>query len=151
MLTVGSSAPDFALRDQNLEIMTRGDLAGRKSLIVFIPNPFTSVCEAELCTIRDGLSALNDLEANVVAVTCNTPFVNRRWSDENSFGFPVLSDFWPHGEVSRAYGTFNEKFGIPNRHTMVLDGAGVVREIIRSESIAEGREFDLYTKALASI
>lgn len=151
MLALGSPAPDFSLRDQNLKVVARKDLGGHKSLIVFIPNPFTSVCGAELCAIRDGLTALNDLDANVVAITCSTPFVNRRWSEENAFGFRVLSDFWPHGEAARAYGAFNERFGVPNRHSIVLDANGIVREVIKSDSIAEGREFDLYTEALARL
>ncbi len=151
MLAVGSPAPDFSLRDQNLEAVTLDDLRGHKSLLVFIPNPFTTVCEAELCAIRDGLSSLNNLDATVAAITCTTPFVNRRWSDDNSFGFRVLSDFWPHGEMSRAYGAFNARFGIPNRHSIVLDAEGIVREVVTSEHIYEAREFDLYTEALARL
>jgi peroxiredoxin len=150
-IEIGAPAPQFALRDQHLEVVTRDDLAGRAALVVFIPNPFTSVCEAELCSIRDGLAALNDLDAEVVAVTCNTPFVNKRWSDDNGFTFRVLSDFWPHGEVSKAFGAFNERFGIPNRHTYVLDAEGTVRDIITSESLGEAREFDRYVASLSSI
>jgi peroxiredoxin len=151
MLTPGSPAPDFALRDQNLQVVTLDSLKGHKTILVFIPNPFTAVCEAELCAIRDGLDVLSDLDAHAVAITCNTPFVNHRWAEDNSFGFPVLSDFWPHGEASRAYGTFNERFGIPNRHTFILDAGGTVRNVIKSDDLAIGREFDLYREALVTI
>ena len=151
MTEIGDHAPDFALRDDSLELVRLADLLGHKSLVVFIPSPFTSICEAELCTIRDSRADLNGLDAQVVAITCNTAFSNRHWSEENDFGFRVLSDFWPHGETSRAYGAFNERFGIPNRHTFVLDADGIVRDAIKADGFSVGREFDLYTEALSAI
>lgn len=149
--TIGSRAPDFELRNIDGETVSLEDLKGRKSLIVFIPFPFTGTCEGELCTIRDRLSELNDLDANVVAITTDTPFSNRAWSEQNGFGFPVLSDFWPHGEVTDAYGTFDPKAGAANRSSYVLDADGIVREIIATESRKFARDYDEYVAALAAI
>ena len=126
-------------------------LKGRKTLIVFIPFPFTGTCEAELCTIRDHLSDLNDLDANVVAITTDTSFSNAEWSKKNQFGFPVLSDFWPHGAVTEAYGTFDPRVGAANRSTYVLDENGIVRDIVATESRKFAREYDDYVKALERI
>ncbi|MDX1450127.1 MAG: redoxin domain-containing protein, partial [Acidimicrobiia bacterium] len=55
MLDVGTKAPDFSLPNQHREAVTLDDLKGSKSLVVFIPFPFTGTCEAELCMIRDHL------------------------------------------------------------------------------------------------
>jgi len=63
----------------------------------------------------------------------------------------VLSDFWPHGEVSQAYGAFNEATGSANRWTFVLDAEGVVREIIATDSLGVIREYDAYVEALGKI
>jgi peroxiredoxin (alkyl hydroperoxide reductase subunit C) len=76
---------------------------------------------------------------------------NAKWSEINGFGFPVLSDFWPHGETVKRYGVFNEKLGCANRATFVLDADGVVREIVATDSLGTPREFDAYTEALARI
>jgi peroxiredoxin len=149
--TVGAPAPAFTLKDTGKNEVSLGDFKGRKTLLVFIPFPFTGTCEFELCTIRDNLSHLGDLDANVVAISCDTLHANRVWSEQQGFGVPLLSDFWPHGEVCRAYGAFNETTGSANRMTFVLDEDGVVKEIIDSGSLGVAREFDRYTEALAAV
>jgi peroxiredoxin len=148
---IGTPAPDFELRNIDGETVSLSDLKGRKSLIVFIPFPFTGNCEGELCALRDHLAELNDIDANVVAITTDTVFSNKEWSAKNDFGFPVLSDFWPHGAVTEAYGTFDPKVGAANRSTYVLDADGVVRAIVATESRKFVREYDDYVAALQAI
>lgn len=149
--TIGQPAPRFTLPDQNGEPAPLVDLAGSKTLVVFIPFPFTSICDGEVCAIRDDLVDLSDLEARVVVVTCHAPPTNARWADEHGFDFPVVSDFWPHGEVSREYATFNEKMGVANRTTFVIDADGIIRQIIASGSLGTAREHDEYAEALAAL
>ena len=148
---IGSPAPAFSLLDQSKNPVSSDSLMGQKGLVVFIPFPFTGNCEAELCMIRDQRAALNDLDANVIAISCDTPFANGAWSKQNGFDFPLLSDFWPHGAVTQAYGAFNEMTGSANRVTFVLDAEGIVREVIKTESLGVVREFEEYTRALAAI
>ena len=150
-VAVGDRAPNFELFDQDANEVSRASLEGRKSLVVFIPFPFSGICEAELCSIRDNLARLNGMDANVVAITCDTRFVHKKWATEQGFEFPLLSDFWPHGETARAYGSFNEGKGVANRMTYVLDEAGVVREIIDSGSLGVAREMDAYLEALGKL
>ena len=83
-------------------------------------------------------------------ITTHAVPTNHRWAEENGFRFPVLSDYWPHGEVARAYGTFSERGGVAYRSTFVLDAAGVVRDVVRTESMGIAREFEAYTAALAA-
>jgi len=148
---IGSAAPAFELRGTDKNLVSSDSLKGHKSLIVFIPFPFTGNCEAELCMIRDERARLVELDANVVAITCDTVPANGAWAAQNGFDFPLLSDFWPHGDVAKAYGAFNELTGSANRFTFVLDAGGVVRDIINTESLGVTREFELYTQALAAI
>jgi peroxiredoxin len=150
-ITVGDRAPDFELFDQDANEVSRASLEGRKSLVVFIPFPFSGICEAELCSIRDNLARLNGMDANVVAISCDTRFVHKKWATDQGFEFPLLSDFWPHGETARAYGSFNEAKGVANRMTYVLDDAGVVREVIDSGSLGVAREMDAYVEALGKL
>ncbi len=150
-LAAGTPAPEFTLLDQERAPVSSDDLKGRKSLIVFIPFPFTGTCEGELCLLRDRLAELNDLDANVVAITCDTVPSNKQWSDQNGFGFRVLSDYWPHGDVSRAFDTFNDKLGVANRTTYVLDAGGVIRAVVASDAMGTPREYDAYVAALNAI
>ena len=148
---VGSTPKSFSLLDQNRNPVTLDDLKGKKTLIVFIPFPFTGICDTEVCAIRDQLAALNDLDANVVVITCHAVQTAKKWSDENGFTFPVLSDFWPHGVVSTRFGAFNWDLGVANRMSFILDAEGVVRTIIDSGSLGKPREFEAYAAALGEI
>ncbi len=151
MLSVGDPAPAFTLPDTSGNPLSLTDLTGAKRLVVFIPFPFTGTCDAEACALRDNLAQLSELAADVVVITCHAKAVNKKWADENGFEFPVLSDFWPHGNVARAYGAFNEDVGAANRNSYVIDEDGVVREIIATESLGIAREFDAYLEALAKL
>jgi len=148
-VAVGDIAPGFELRDQDKNLVSLESLKGSKTLLVFIPFPFTGICDDETCAIRDQLAALNALDANVVIITVHGVPVAKKWATENGFEFPVLSDYWPHGVTAQAYGAFNEATGSANRYTFVLDTDGVVREIINTDSLGTPREFDAYTEALA--
>jgi peroxiredoxin len=150
-IAIGQDAPPFELFDQDRNALSLETLRGSSSLIVFIPFPFTGRCEGELCAIRDRYSELESVAANVVAITCDTLPANKAWSDANSFAFPVLSDFWPHGDVSRSYGVFNEAFGCADRVTFVLNADAVVTDVVASEGLGFSREFDSYATALRAL
>jgi peroxiredoxin (alkyl hydroperoxide reductase subunit C) len=150
-LDIGTKAPDFTLYDQNKEAVSLSALAGHKSLIVFIPFPFTGHCDNEGCAIRDGLGGLESIDAKVVVITDHAVPVNAKWAADNGFDFPVLSDFWPHGVVTKAYGAFNDALGAANRVTYVLDADGVIRDVVATDSLSIPREYELYGEALAAI
>ena len=150
-MLAGNPAPAFELPDQNKNTVSLESLKGSKSIIVFIPFPFTGICDDESCTIRDNLSALKDLDAKVVIITVHALPVTHKWANDNGFEFPVLSDYWPHGATTQAYGAFNDERGAANRYTFVLDSDAVVREVINTESLGIAREFAAYTEALARI
>jgi len=150
-VALGKPAPAFELRDQDKNLFSSDSLKGSKALVVFIPFPFTGICDDETCAIRDNLAALNELDAKVVIITVHAVPVAKKWADENGFEFPVLSDYWPHGETAKAYGAFNDTVGAANRYTFVLDADGVVRDVINTESLGSHREFSAYTEALAKI
>ncbi|MDX1690524.1 MAG: redoxin domain-containing protein [Acidimicrobiia bacterium] len=145
---IGAPAPDFTLPNTDREMVSKSDLAGNKALVVFIPFPFTGICDAEACALRDNLAALKDLDARVVVVTTHAVPTNKEWAEQNGFEFPVLSDYWPHGDVAKAYGTFNEKVGAATRSTYVLDEEGVVRDVVATDSLGTAREYDAYVEAL---
>lgn len=148
---VGSLAPAFSLMDKDRNVISLEDFRGKKTVVVFIPFPFTGICDSEVCAIRDSLTSLNDLDAGVVVITCHSVPVAKKWSDKNGFTFPVLSDFWPHGTVAIEYGAFNKAVGVANRMSFVLDADGVVHTIINSGSLGTAREFAAYTEALGEI
>lgn len=149
--TIGMPLPQFELRDQHRNPVSNDSVAGRNSVIVFIPFPFTGTCESEICALRDRMSEFDNLNANVIAVTCDTLAANRAWADQNNIEYPVLSDFWPHGVVSKKFGVFNDMLGCANRTTFIADADGIIRDVIASDEMGMARESDHYVTALEAL
>ncbi len=150
MVAVGDKAPVFSLPDINGDAVSLDDFEGTR-LLVFIPFPYTGICDDEGCALRDNLAQLNDLGAQVIIVTVHAKPITKKWSEEHGFEFPVLSDYWPHGATAQAYGAFNETAGAANRFSFVIDGEGTIREIISTEALGIGREYDAYVEALGKL
>ncbi len=127
-LAIGDPAPDFTLRDQYGKSVSLAELRQPKAvLVVFFPFAFSGICTGELQEIRDDLGRFQNDRVDVVAVSCDPVFSLRAWDDKEGFFFPLLSDFWPHGAVARAYGVFEEKGGFARRGTFLVDTQGIVR------------------------
>src|SRR3954466_11222426 len=115
-VAVGQEAPSFELKDQAGEMVSLQQYRGEKAVaLVFYPFTFTGVCEGELCQLRDDLADFEAAGVQVLAVSCDSPHAQKRWATEKGYTFPVLADFWPHGEVAKAYGVFNDAVGCANR------------------------------------
>ncbi len=151
MLAVGAAAPDFILRDQNQQRVTLSSYRGAKNvLLVFFPLAFTGICQGELDQLRDHLPEFENDDSVALAISVGPPPTHKIWSIESGFTFPVLSDFWPHGEVSQAYGVFNDDAGYPNRGTFVVDRGGIIRFAEMKEP-GESRDQGLWAQALAAL
>ncbi|BBU22290.1 peroxiredoxin [Mycobacterium xenopi] len=151
MLPVGATAPDFTLRDQNQQPVTLSDYRGVKNvLLVFFPLAFTGICQGELDQLRDHLPEFENDDSATLTISVGPPPTHKVWAVENGFLFPVLSDFWPHGAVSQAYGVFNEDAGFPNRGTFVVDRSGVIR-FAEMKQPGEARDQRVWTEALAAL
>ncbi len=151
MLTVGADAPDFTLRDQNQQPVTLSHYRGaRNVLLVFFPLAFTGICQGELDELRDHLPDYDNDDSVALTISVGPPPTHKIWSTENGFLFPVLSDFWPHGAVSAAYGVFNDDAGFSNRGTFVVDRSGVIR-FAEMKQPGEARDQRVWAAALAAL
>jgi peroxiredoxin len=151
LIDIGDEAPDFELRDQHAQAHLLSSYRGEKNVVlVFYPWAYTRVCSGELCAIRDELGTLQNDDVQVFAISCDPVPSLRQFADEQGFDYPLLSDFWPHGAVSRSYGVFNEDLGIAERGTFVIDRRGVVRWTVRN-AIPDARSLADYQKVLAEL
>jgi mycoredoxin-dependent peroxiredoxin len=151
MLGVGTEAPDFTLREQNQQPVTLSTYRGAKSvLLVFFPLAFTGICQGELDLLRDHLPEFDNDHSAVLAISVGPPPTHKIWSIQSGFMFPVLSDFWPHGEVSQAYGVFNDQAGYPNRGTFVIDRSGII-QFAEMKQPGESRNQRVWADALAAL
>ncbi|MCU1426892.1 MAG: Peroxiredoxin [Actinomycetia bacterium] len=151
-IEVGQEAPDFTLKDQQGNEVTLSKFRGNDNVvIVFYPFTFTGVCEGELCSLRDDNSDFQAKNAQLLAISCDSRHSQAMWAKQQGFDFPVLSDFWPHGEVARAYGVFNEALGCANRATFVIDKDGKVVDTFASPDLGTPRDKAAYEAALARL
>lgn len=148
---VGDEAPDFELRDQHGQPVRLSSYRGQKAVVVmFYPFAFSRVCTGELAEVRDGLPQWQSDDVQLLAVSCDPMFALRAFAERDGLEFPLLSDFWPHGNVSRAYGVFDEDKGCAVRGTFVIDKEGVVRWTVVN-GLPDARDLNDYVKALDSL
>lgn len=84
------------------------------------------------------------MNSQVLAISCDSVFSNRAWGKSlGGISYPLLSDFWPHGEVSQKYGVFNSKQGRADRSIFVADKEGVIRWIKKYETGVQPDNADL--------
>jgi peroxiredoxin len=151
-LSAGKEAPDFTLKDQDGNDVTLSSFRDEHNVvIVFYPFTFTGVCQGELCSLRDDLSVYENANAKLLAISCDSRHAQKQWAEEQGFTFAILSDFWPHGAVARAYGVFNEQLGCANRATFVIDKHGTIVDVFESPNLGTARDKAAYDAALAKL
>ena len=150
-LSIGQQAPDFELRDQHGQFVRLSHFRGEKAVVlVFYPFAFSGVCTGELCALRDALPTYQNERVQLLAISCDPTFALRVFADGESLGYPLLSDFWPHGAVAQSYGVFNSQRGCAERGTFVIGRDGVLRWSAHN-AIPDARSLADYEQALARL
>ncbi len=126
----GQKAPDFKLIGSDLQPITLHQFKGKNLILHFFPLAFTSVCTEQLCTANGNDNDYSSLNAEVLGVSVDSPFVLDKFSKENGLNFRLGSDF--NREVSAAYGVlFDGDFagmtGFSMRSAFVIDSDGIVQ------------------------
>jgi peroxiredoxin len=130
-IDVGQQAPDVRLVNYDRKAVRLSELFGRPVVLAFFPGAFSGACTKEMCAFRDSLARFNDLHAQVVGVSVDTPYAQKAFADANGLNFPLLSDF--NREAVRAFDVQDLNWaggllpGVAMRSVFVLDGNGVVR------------------------
>lgn len=128
---VGKKAPDFTLFDTNIKQRKLSEFLGKKLVLAFFPGAFTSVCTKEMCTFRDSMVKLNNLDAQVIGVSVNDPWSNKGFAERNILTFPLLSDY--KRDVVKLYDIELKNFAgmqdytVAKRSVFILDQQGIVR------------------------
>ena len=113
---VGQAAPEFTLSNQFGEKVSLADFRGEKNVVLmFYPFAFTGTCTGELCAIRDQYVDFVNDDTVVLSVSCDSPYTLKVFAEQESLTHALLSDFWPHGEASKAYGVFLDDKGFSRR------------------------------------
>ncbi|BDR91184.1 peroxiredoxin [Vulcanisaeta souniana JCM 11219] len=129
MVEIGEKAPDFELLDTELKPRKLSEFLGKRFVVILtFPAAFSPVCTKELCTFRDRMALLNKANAEVIAVSVDTPFTLKAFKEANRLNFTLLSDF--NKEMITKYGIVHENLlglkGVAKRAVLILDPKGTV-------------------------
>ena len=146
----GHLAPGFELPNQHGEPVSLSALRGTAVVLVFYPFAFSRVCTDELDELQANLGEFRSRSARVLAVSIDHRYALRTYAEQRGYGFDLLSDFWPHGEVAEQYRVLNLSEGYARRSTFFIDPAGLINSRVDAP-LGEGRAFETYRSALLSL
>ena len=150
-LEMGTSAPDFKLKNQFGEEVALSSFKGNKNVVLlFYPFAFSGICTGELCGLRDALSTFQNDNVELIAISCDAMHTQKAFAEKEGYKFSLLTDFWPHGEVAKKYGVFNDERGCAIRGTFIIDKSGVLRWSVVN-SLGDARNLVDYKEALAKL
>ena len=153
-LQIGQPAPDFTLFNTEKQPVTLSQLKGHSVLLLFFPLAFTSVCTAELCSVRDNQKVYEGLNAKIFGISVDSLYSLKKYKEEQNLNYALLSDF--NKEISKAYNALYETFsygmhGVSKRAAFVIDKNGVIRYAEVLENAGMQPDFAAIKETLTAI
>jgi peroxiredoxin len=156
-LRVGTKAPDFILKSKQLsglvDVKLSHNFGKKNSVVLFFPLAFTSVCTQEMCDITNGLNAYNDLNADVIGISVDSPFAQEAWAQKERIGITLASDL--NKETAKAYGTLLPDLiglgSVSARAVFVVDKYGIIQYSEQTQSPKELPNFHAVKETLARL
>lgn len=127
ILEKGTSAPDFELNATPDQKLKRSDFLGKNLILVFYPADWSPVCGDQVVLYNEMLSIFHKYNADIVGISVDSSWCHDAFSSDRKLHYPLLADFNPKGEVSKAYGIYNEENGTSQRALFVIDGEGIIQ------------------------
>ena len=156
-IPVGSKAPHFSLKSKQasglVDVKLSSNFGKKNTVLLFFPAAFTGVCTQELCDITGGLSAYAGLNADVIAISVDTPFAQEAWAQKEKIGLTLASDL--NKEVTRKYEVlFPMLAGVGDtaaRAAFVIDKSGIVQYSEQTPTPKELPNFAQVKETLAKL
>jgi len=121
-IKIGNKVHDFRLRDHKEKEVHLSEFRGKKVLLSFHPLAWTRVCAEQMKVLEENHEMFTKQNTIAFGISVDPAPSKRAWARELGITHTrLLSDFWPHGEVARAYGIFREKEGVSERANIIID------------------------------
>jgi peroxiredoxin len=125
-LPTGAQAPDFSLPSTPDQTVALSDLRGQPVVLAFYPADWSPVCSDEMVLFQEVLPELRRYDAELLGISVDGVWCHLAFARDRKLTYPLLADFEPKGEVSRAYGAYREAEGTSARALFVIDRNGVI-------------------------
>jgi peroxiredoxin len=156
-LAVGTKAPEFTLKTKNADgladVSLSANFGKKNTVLLFFPLAFTGVCTDEMCDVSGGIKAFEDLNADVIAISVDSPFAQEAWAQKEKINLTIVSDL--NKEVTNAYDVlFKGIAGIGDssaRAAFVVDKNGVIQYSEQTPTPKDLPNFDAVKAKLAEL
>lgn len=126
ILTKGKEAPNFELNATPDQTIKLSDFKGKNVILAFYPADWSPVCSDQMALYNEMLKFFSKKNAQVLGISVDSAWCHSAFSKDRNLHFPILADFEPKGEVSKAYGVYDEKAGESKRALFVIDDTGKI-------------------------
>ena len=156
-IAVGTKAPDFTLKSKSAaglaDVKLSANFGSKNTVLLFFPLAFTGVCTQEMCDITSGLGAYGALNADVIAVSVDSPFAQEAWATANKITIKIASDL--NKTATDAYGVrFPMLAGVGDtsaRAAFVIDKSGTVQYAEQTPTPKDLPNFEAIKAVLAKL
>jgi len=156
-IPVGSKAPDFTLKSKQpsglVDVKLSNNFGKKNTVLLFFPAAFTGVCTTEMCQMSGSLDGYSGLNADVIAVSVDTPFAQEAWAQKEKIALTLASDL--NKEVIKKYDVvFPMLAGVGDtaaRAAFVIDKNGVVQYSEQTPTPKDLPHFDKVKETLAKL
>jgi peroxiredoxin len=156
-IPVGSKAPDFTLKSKQasglVDVKLSNNFGKKNTVLLFFPLAFTSVCTKEMCDITSGFGAYSGLNADVIAVSVDSPFAQEAWAQKEKIGITLASDL--NKTTIKSYNVvFPMLAGVGDtaaRAAVVIDKNGVVQYSEQTPTPKDLPNFEAIKAVLAKL
>jgi peroxiredoxin len=153
----GSKAPDFNLKSKQasglVDVKLSNNFGKKNTVVLFFPLAFTSVCTKEMCDLTAGLGAYAGLNADVIAISVDSPFTQEAWAKQEKIGITLVSDL--NKTIAKAYDViFPMLAGVGDtsaRAAFVIDKNGMVQYSEQTPTPKDLPNFDAIKATLAKL
>ena len=126
-LSRGTEAPDFELPSTPDQKVSLADFRGQPVILAFYPEDWSPVCSDQMALYQEVLPEFRRFNAELLGISVDGAWCHLAFAKDRNLHFPLLADFEPKGEVSRAYDAYRAKDGTSERALFVIDAEGIVR------------------------
>lgn len=156
-LSVGTKAPDFTLKSKAAEglrdVSLSANFGKKNTVLLFFPLAFTGVCTQEMCDITSGLNAYTDLNADVIAISVDSPFAQEAWAKKENIGITIVSDL--NKTTAKNYETLLDDLiglgSVSARAAFVIDKSGVIQYSEQTPTPKDLPNFEAIKAKLATL
>jgi peroxiredoxin len=125
-LAAGTPAPDFSLHSRPDQTVSLADFRGQPVILAFYPEDWSPVCSDQLALYQELLPEFHRFDAELLGISVDGVWCHLAFAKDRNLHFPLLADFEPKGDVSRAYQAYRASDGTSERALFVVDKDGIV-------------------------